>query len=97
MHRESNEAGGIRLRTTGLFHRLHIMSLLWLLVTDCEQRGCFHRLHFMSLLWLQVSACEQRGCLHLLHIMSLLWLQVCVCEHGVLLAAHRGADEAGGI
>nr|URZ92392.1 hypothetical protein [Klebsiella pneumoniae] len=51
----------------------------------------------MSLLWLQVSACEQRGCLHLLHIMSLLWLLVCVCEHGVLLAAHRGADEAGGI
>ncbi|HBY7709251.1 TPA: hypothetical protein MI706_26950 [Klebsiella pneumoniae] len=50
-----------------------------------------------SLMRLEVSDCEQRGCLHLLHIMSLLWLQVCVCEHGVLLAAHRGADEAGGI
>nr|AVX35391.1 Hypothetical protein [Klebsiella aerogenes]AXJ98239.1 hypothetical protein [Klebsiella oxytoca]QEQ69560.1 hypothetical protein [Klebsiella pneumoniae]QEQ69888.1 hypothetical protein [Klebsiella pneumoniae]QEQ70286.1 hypothetical protein [Klebsiella pneumoniae] len=37
MHRESNEAGGIRLRTTGLFHRLHIMSLLWLQVCVCEQ------------------------------------------------------------
>ena len=35
------------------------MSLLWLLVTDCEQRGCFHRLHIMSLLWLLVSDCEQ--------------------------------------
>ncbi|MFO5867239.1 hypothetical protein ACLBP7_30055, partial [Klebsiella pneumoniae] len=58
-HRESDEAGGIRLRTTGLFHRLHIMSLLWFLVTDCEQRGCFHRLHIMSLLWLQVCVCEQ--------------------------------------
>ncbi|PXL47383.1 hypothetical protein DMS35_29035, partial [Klebsiella variicola] len=63
----------------------------------CVQRGCLHLLHIMSLLWLLVSDCEQRGCLHLLHIMSLLWLQVCVCEHGVLLAAHRGADEAGGI
>ncbi len=37
MHRESNEAGGIRLRTTGLFHRLHIISLQWLLVSDCGQ------------------------------------------------------------
>nr|WP_267460457.1 hypothetical protein [Klebsiella pneumoniae] len=42
-----------------MFHRLHIMSLLWFLVTDCEQRGCFHRLHIMSLLWLQVCVCEQ--------------------------------------
>ncbi|HHF8623589.1 TPA: hypothetical protein ACPTWB_005006, partial [Klebsiella pneumoniae] len=71
-HHESAVASGNRLRTTGLFHRLHIMSLLWLLVTDCEQRGCFHRLHIMCLLWLLVSDCEQRGCFHQLHIMSLL-------------------------
>ena len=35
------------------------MSLLWLLVTDCEQRGCIHQLHIMSLWWLRVSDCGQ--------------------------------------
>ncbi|OVV61825.1 hypothetical protein BME67_19485 [Klebsiella pneumoniae] len=75
------------------------MSLLWLLVSDCEQRGCFHRLHIMSLLWLQVSDCEQRGCFHLLHIMSLWWLRVSDCgqAEGGLLAMHRESNEAGGI
>ncbi|ROE22961.1 hypothetical protein C4Y99_008025, partial [Klebsiella pneumoniae subsp. pneumoniae] len=76
---------------------LHILIIPRRIVAFCSLVSVIHRLHIMSLLWLLVSDCEQRGCLHLLHIMSLLWLQVCVCEHGVLLAAHRGADEAGGI
>ncbi|RRE94304.1 hypothetical protein EAO17_29060 [Klebsiella pneumoniae] len=38
------------------------MSLRWLQVSDCEQRGCFHLQYIMSLRWLQVSDCEQWGC-----------------------------------
>nr|QTX13933.1 hypothetical protein [Klebsiella pneumoniae] len=34
------------------------MSLVWLQVSACEQRGCLHILHIMSLLWLQVCVCE---------------------------------------
>ncbi|OVK30251.1 hypothetical protein B8058_21305 [Klebsiella pneumoniae] len=63
---------------------LYIMSLQWLLVSDCEQRGCIHRLHIMSLLWLLVSDCEQRGCFHQLHIMSLLWLWYPTANYGVV-------------
>ncbi len=62
MHRESNEAGGIRLRTTGLFHRLHIISLQWLLVSDCGQAEGVNLLRIGSLMRLEVSDCEQRGC-----------------------------------
>ncbi|MEX7304769.1 hypothetical protein AB6722_21825, partial [Klebsiella pneumoniae] len=57
-------ASGIRLRTGNCYHLLYIMSLPWLLVSDCEQRGCIHQLHIMSLPWLLVSDCEQRGCIH---------------------------------
>ncbi|OVV70917.1 hypothetical protein BME66_07890 [Klebsiella pneumoniae] len=42
-----------------LSQMLYIMSLLWLLVSDCEQRGCIHLLHIMSLWWLRVSDCGQ--------------------------------------
>nr|WP_234430117.1 hypothetical protein [Klebsiella pneumoniae] len=53
------------------------MSLQWLLVSDCEQRGCLHLLHIMILLWLHVCVCEHG--VNLLRIGGLMRLEVSDC------------------
>ncbi len=66
----------------GLFYRLHIMSLLWLQVSACEQWGCLHLLHIMSLLWLQVCVCEH-GVLLAAH-WGPMRLEDLICDNGIV-------------
>ncbi|RRE94305.1 hypothetical protein EAO17_29075 [Klebsiella pneumoniae] len=66
---------------------MHIMSLLWLLVTDCEQRGCLHLLHIMSLWWLRHPTADKLRGVNLLRIGSLMRLEVSDCEQRVVFTS----------